>query len=221
MMSSTSANYLTREVCGFCSKQILIGQPITVCTKCDLIFHGKCAKSSNLQQFRSFSYCTNCVTKYHIDTRRYNPFYNIFNNEHSDKFYDDEPIEFTESIEHISKVLENCTDYDYEAFNRSTKDFGTDKYFSTFFLNIDGNQSNFDSLVAEISRLKHKFSIIGLAETNTVMENKDIYQISDDYTSVYQSNIKDKNKGSGIGLYINNKYNFSTLARFSICNYDI
>ena len=194
MMSSKSTNYLKREACGFCSKHILYGQPTTICNKCDLIFHGKCVKPSNLKQYRGSSYCTNCIIKYDIDTRRYNPFYNIFNDEHSDRFYDDEPTEFVESIEHISNLLKDCSRYDYKTFNELTKNFTNDEYFSTFFLNIDGNQTNFDQLVAEMSQLDHEFSVIGLAETNTDMTNKicTISQIiTHQYTNrIYKVNIK-------------------------------
>ena len=38
--------------------------------------------------------------------------------------------------------------------------------FSSYFENIDGNQTNFDKFAAKISSLGHDFSIIGLTETN-------------------------------------------------------
>ena len=85
------------------------------------------------------------------------------------------------------------------------------KYFSTVFLNIDGNQSNFDQLVAELAGTSIKFSAIGLAETNIAECNKDLYKIGDDYSSVYLSKNVKKAKGSGLGLYIHNTYNFSVI----------
>ena len=195
MISANNINCLKREVCGFCTKQIFVGQSVTICKMCDLIFHGRCVKLSNIQQFRDNSYCASCFIKH--DIRRYNPFYNLFCNEHSDKFYDDEPVEFVESVEQISKILENCSNYDHKSFNKLVKDFNIDvsKHFTTFFLNIDGNNTNFDQLVIEMERIDHKFSIIGLAETNIDKEEKDLYQLTDDYTSIYQSNIKNKKKG--------------------------
>ena len=153
--------------------------------------------------------------------KRYNPFYNIFSTEHSEKFYDDEPIEFAESVEQISKVLEGCKRYDQNAFCKATSDLKNNDCFSTLFFNIDGNYTNFDNFVVEYSRLKHSFSIIGLAETNIDTVNKDAYKITDDYSSVYQYKIEGKNKGSGVGLYVHNKYNYSTLENVSLCQIDI
>lgn len=218
-------NKLQKEVCGSCSKLVKIGQPTAVCKKCDLIFHGRCIKPNNVLVCRDSSiYCINCVIKYDIqaETKRYNPFFEIFNSEHSDKFYENEPIEFSESIEHISKTLEKCHQYSSNSFDVALGDLKLNNgSFSTFFLNLDGNKTNFDELVVNLSQLKHQFSVIGLAETNTDSTDKDLYQISDDYTSVYQSTSTDKQKGSGVGLYIHKKFNFSTLDSLSICNENI
>ena len=222
-MSSTNYNNLNKEVCGLCSKHILIGQCTAVCKKCDSIFHANCVKKS--KQFRLFRenlYCGSCISKH--DIIRYNPFIDLFQNNDSDKFYDNEPVDLIESVEEMSKILENCQSYEINTFKTMVKDNTTqssNSHFSTYFLNIDGNQTNFDQLVAELHNLDHNFSVIGLAETNINATNKDIYQITDRYTSVYQDSIKNKNKGSGIGLYIDSKYSFSTLDDLSICNRDI
>ena len=59
--------------------------------------------------------------------------------------------------------------------------------FSTYFLNIDGNKTNFDRLSAELAVIKHKFAVVALAETNTDECNKDLYKLSNEYTPVYSS----------------------------------
>ena len=87
---------------------------------------------------------------------------------------------------------------------------------SVLFNNIDGNASNFDNFVAEISQYKHKFSVIALAETNIDEESKDLYSISG-YTSEYGSKITGKKKGSGLGIYIDNDYQYSRLEKFCKC----
>ena len=46
--------------------------------------------------------------------------------------------------------------------------------FSIVFNNIDGNASNFDSFLSEISQYKLPFSIIAIAETNIDDENSDL-----------------------------------------------
>ena len=38
--------------------------------------------------------------------------------------------------------------------------------FSTYFLNIDGNKTNFDQLITDLNMIKHIFPGVGLAETN-------------------------------------------------------
>ena len=92
---------------------------------------------------------------------------------------------------------------------------------SSLFVNIDGNKSNFDSLVTELHRIEHKFSVVALAETNIDSSEKDLYCLSEDYVSVYQSKIENKKKGSGLGLYINKKFNFTANDSLSLCNQDI
>ena len=61
-----------------------------------------------------------------------------------------------------------------------------------------------------MKRLEHKFSVIGLSETNTDPTNKDLFAL-DDYTSFYQDIISAKFKGTGVALYIHNSLNASTL----------
>ena len=57
-----------------------------------------------------------------------------------------------------------------------------------------------------MKRLEHKFSVIGLAETNTDPTNKDLF-VLDDYTSFYQDITSAKLKGTGVALYIHNSLN--------------
>ena len=63
-----------------------------------------------------------------------------------------------------------------------------------YFLNIDGNASNFDQFIAELQLLNHQFPVIALAETNIEECNKNLYQI-DGYRSIYQSNIYNQSTG--------------------------
>ena len=101
------------------------------------------------------------------DIRRYNPFFGMFDDLDSDKFYEDESAEFVESIEQQSKILEDCKNYTCKKLSELVKN-DRDKYrnFSSIFMNIDGNKSNFDSFTTELHRIDHKFSVVALAETN-------------------------------------------------------
>ena len=225
-MSNTINNRtLIRETCELCDKNISIGQSTIVCKKCDHIFHGSCVTNNNFRMVRGFSYCMGCILKEEIF--RYNPFLDLFENGDSDKFFDEESPDLVEAVDMMSNILENCNSYDSNEFQNlleTSSIFQTradNNLFSSYFLNIDGNRQNFDQLVADIMRLKHNFSVIGLAETNIESESKDLYEITSNYTSVYQSRLRNKKKGSGIGLYIHNKFNFTVISEFTNCTQDI
>ena len=96
--------------------------------------------------------------------------------------------------------MENCTSYTVDDLNK-IDDTNFKNNLSTFFLNIDGNQSNFDSLTVELHRYKHKFSIIGIAETNCDSSQSNVYHMPN-YNSFYQDTQPGKKKGSGVALYI-------------------
>ena len=49
--------------------------------------------------------------------------------------------------------------------------------FSSYFVNIDGNHTNFDEFSIELHELKHTFSVIGLAETNCNPCHKNLYHL--------------------------------------------
>ena len=89
-------------------------------------------------------------------------------------------------------------------------------------MNIDGNSTNFDNFSVDIARINHKFSAIGIAETNTDSANGALYQLKN-YNSIYQSRyfIEDRNqykvKGTGVALYIHESLNFSKIDDLSLC----
>ena len=121
-----------------------------------------------------------------------------------------------ETSQKISDILENCQQFNSSTFNEYVKNekISNNTHFSTYFYNIDGNKSNFDQFSVELSTIEHKFSVIGIAETNTSPENKNLYQIPN-YTSCYQNTLDGKKKGSGVALYINNTHNFNVCEEYS------
>jgi len=155
------------------------------------------------------------------DIRRYNPFFNMFTDLDPERFYSNEPLDFVELVEKQSKILEDCKNYSVENFNNMADLKQIKDKFTTCFVNIDGARTNFDSLTAEISRLNHKFSIVAIAETNIDSCEKDLYCLSGDYASVYQSKIKNKNKGSGVAMYILKNINFTVNDSMSVCDENI
>ena len=90
--------------------------------------------------------------------------------------------------------MENCTSFNTIDELNESKNFVEQDKLSTMFLNIDGNKSNFDEFVVLLKQAKHKFSVIGLAETNTSPELKNVYSI-EGYNSYYQDPKPGKVKG--------------------------
>ena len=70
---------------------------------------------------------------------------------------------------------------------------------SLHFLNLDGNQKIFDTFAAVTKCISLEVSVIGLAETNTNPDNKNLYEL-DNYHSIYQECIENKRKGSDVAL---------------------
>ncbi|KAL5266371.1 hypothetical protein ACHWQZ_G003709 [Mnemiopsis leidyi] len=139
----------------------------------------------------------------------------------------------------ISNVLSSCKSYSTEELNRAVQQLSrspntptnhhqtsntssspTITNFSSFFTNINGNASNFDSLLIELKRIKHKFSVIGLAETNTDEPLHSLYHIPG-YNSFYQSTIEGKCKGTGVAIYISNNLNAEIIENLGYCTPDI
>ena len=91
---------------------------------------------------------------------------------------------------------------------------------SSFFLNIDGNFTNFDHLLAILKSIKHDFKAIGLAETNTDIEASSPFQIPN-YIPFYQKTREGKKSGSGVCLYIHKSLTAVTVPEMSLCTTDI
>ena len=156
---------------------------------------------------------------------RFNPFYqppHFANN----GLLEEEPVDYIESIDTISNILENCQSFSINQLNSNILPESTKDTFSTCFLNIDGNSTNFDSFAIQMSSINHKFSVIGLAETNTDPENGNTYQLNG-YTSCYQkrfyceSKKQHKPKGSGVCLYVHNSLNYTEIEKLSLCKENI
>ena len=201
----------------------MIRQLVSVCGKCDIIAHSKCAKKHKFKTFRNKQFCQGCIKTHEI--LRYNPFYDILEGE-DDRFFDEQPTEYIESLQELSEILENCKNYSKNQFLNLISKVEQEKnpnkqIFSTYFLNIDGNKTNFNQLTAELKSIQHKFSVIALAETNVDDTQKELYTLGDDYTPVYQSKIDGKAKGSGLGLYIKNNITHESINELSACNENI
>ena len=213
---------MMKEVCLPCSKTINLGQSILECDVCHTAIHTKCFKSSGFCSANNIWVCQTCSFKI---TPRYNPF-ELMTKGDSDKFYDDEAEGEEETISVISDILNRCQNYKTSEINHvlnrqySKQDTRHSNKFSSYFINIDGNGSNFDSLLVELDQFTHKFSVIALAETNTDQALKDLYPIPG-YNSFYQSTMENKAKGTGVAIYVADHLNAEIIENIGGCSPDI
>ncbi len=126
--------------------------------------------------------CNKCRDK--VDNR-YNPFDGWSGND-TDKHYDDI---CGEDVLKISSLLSQCKSHDVSTLNSSLESItkSTECTMSSLFFNIDGNYTNFDHFSVILKSINHKFSAIGLAETNTDPETASTFVLPG-YTSFYQKN---------------------------------
>ena len=214
---------LTKEVCEPCSKPINIGQPLLECEACRTAIHTKCFKVAGFCPTNGLWVCKVCSLNV---TPRYNPFSGMIS-DGGDKFYDDEGGCDDETIQKISNVLDQCQSYSTTELNRVVKELqnscnlsSTHSKFTSYFVNLDGNKTNFDCLNVELKRFEQNFSVIGIAETNTDEPLKELYKIPQ-YNSFYQVTQEDKLKGTGVALYVANNLNAEVIENLGYCSPDI
>ena len=206
-----------------CHKEVSNVIKITYCNSCNKKYHSHCAKNKMVSH-RGSMYCHLCLVN--KDIAKYNPFYDVLTRNiiETEKTYAQNQSCYHEvdSISTLSNVLENCSINSIEEFNASVTPQETNQsnYLSLKFLNIDGNASNFDTLLTTLTAIKEKFSIIGLVETNIDETLKKLYNIPG-YNSVYQDKISGKKKGSCVVLYIHESLEFVSNSNVSICTDDI
>ena len=205
-----------KENCMGCQKSIMLHNKIITYSSCNKIAHGKCAKSIFEHNHLENSWiCFDCGSN---KQKRYN----IFSTSYFDK-YDPNSLHHIEYLHELSKVLNSCEKYDIKKFRNLSKSIDTSNKnnFSCLCNNIDGNAANFDRFTAEIlSQHRNSFSVIAVTETNIDVCHKDLYQLTD-YTSEYNEKFPGKRKGSGIGLYVHNKFIFSRIKKYSRCTKSI
>ena len=229
MIQQMIQKFMKKEVCGPCSKLINIGQPILECEICFTAIHTKCYKRAKFSSANGLWACEACTGNLLL---RYNPFPSISRNNGEEKFYDDENTQDDIITQSICRVLNSCKPYTVKDFNKVIRqqknhiltNTGNSSpetiQFSSYFLNIDGNKSNFSSLCIELRRISHEFSVISLAETNVDPELKNLYHIPG-YNSFYQTIIEGKSKGTGVALYVNEKFNGEVMDELGVCSEDI
>ena len=186
--------FLNKEKCSHCLKSLCLGQKYFECFKCNCIIHEKCFKNSEASVINLNYFCSQCKA---LILKQYNPFKDMISKSDNNN---SDPL-----ILKMSQVLEYCKPYSTTEFNNELS-ANLQKNGGSFFLNIDGNKSNFDHLISELECLKHNFPVIGLAETNISPEESSVYQING-FNSFYQSTMQNKSKGTGVAVYVHNAFN--------------
>ena len=208
---------IIKEKCRHCSNNINVGQSVIECESCNIIFHSKCLKASETFDENVIWACDSCQNNI---LQKYNPFKNWLGPEADiDKESD---IDCGGDAISLSKILENCKSYTIQSLNKAlsapdiTENISQNNLASSFFLNIDGNPTNFDHLLTIIKGITHNFKAIGLAETNTGPNTCAPYIIPN-YTSYYQDTREGKKSGTGVALYIHNSLNGIIIPEISYC----
>ena len=205
-----------REKCDGCSRNILIHNPVSICDYCSKPTHTKCSK--NYLRYNNINdtwVCRSCEIN---APKRYNPFSTHVNTIKAGS----EPSHDVESdIHEINKILNSCQEFTPDQINklRNSQKVETNE-ISVLFNNIDGNYTNFDSLCSELSLVKQNFSIIALAETNIDACHGQLYQMSG-YNAIYQSKINNKQKGSGLALYVSDSLEYCETVEYSQCTVNL
>ena len=137
-----------KETCTACNKNVNIGQKLCICQICNKIVHAKCYVDSKFKFKKGNMYCESCYNDQFFHELRYNRFKLTTSKNESDKFYDLEPSEYDPIIIEISSVLKKCKLNTVKTFKNSCESLTSN--FSTYFLNIDGNYTNFDSFSGQV-----------------------------------------------------------------------
>ncbi len=76
------------------------------------------------------------------------------------------------------------------------------------------------ALLLTLASIMKNFGVFALAETNIDEEHKDLYRVNG-FSSEYLSKMAGKKKGSGLGIYIRNEYQFNRIEKFSKCSQNL
>ena len=118
--------------------------------------------------------------------------------------FNENPCSYTGDLSVASQVLDKCGNFESKDASQFLND--DQNNFNTYFYNIDGNKSNFNVFNAELKKLQGNFSIIGICETNVNSDQKDLYCLQE-HNSFYSDKLEGKKSGTGIALYVHEKFN--------------
>ena len=205
----TNNNSESSILCHCCNNVISnVRHLISYCIFCDVACHKSCLRLP-------YNCCNNCYDTHDFDLDcantlnnlfqqiSFNPFNECDQENHKNRFFDDEIDDFCDTIEFANKTLQACKyhnmlDIPFHKFN------GTSFYFN----NIDGFQTNFGEFQAQLLNESNHFDFYCFNETNLKSTTNHNYTI-ENYTACFLHSIEDKAKGSGLAIYHRNNLKFS------------
>ncbi len=195
-------------VCYCCSNIISkTRHRISRCVFCDNTCHDSCLRAP-------YNCCDQCCNKHNFELdcadvlnilfreTSFNP-YNEVDDDEKNRFFDEEVYDYCDSVEFANQTLQNC-----KYHNISKIPFQTFHGTSFYFNNIDGFQSNFNELKAQLINQTSNFDFYCFNETNLKSGINHDYNI-ENYTSCFLHSIEDKAKGSGLAIYYRNNIKFT------------
>ena len=188
------SNKVTVLTCTVCIKLISNSRhKIITCTTCNNIVHSSC--SSGL-------ICNSCDDDSHclLQSPHFNPY--DFGDCEDNEIYNDDFELYVDSITTASSILENCNYVDMENFNTHFQNYLGKSYTSVYFQNIDGTKTNFDEFILNYHKLHYDFDFVAFAETNIHYDEINQFSLNNSYNCQVLSKKLNKQKGSGIILYI-------------------
>ena len=224
--------------CHACSLSIFItNENFEICKNCFLPVHETCSFHKT---------CLNCIPKFMpkeklLPNSKYIPKHNY--NTLDDDYYNNLPFfspfdEIPRSFSHgptegddvydnftlNNRILNSCKYYSLQQFVKTVNSFDLINKFLLVGLNIDGFKSNFDKFKVfnhELIKSGLKVSCFSFCETNiTTVESGPFY--IDGYNKFildkikHEHNDKYKHKGSGIAIYLDNKFKTASIIS-SLC----
>ena len=230
--------------CNSCCTSIFVTRvKFHICKNCDLPAHETCSFAKS---------CLKCVPEFVPDINDKQNIRYMTDNSISiiDRdYYDNLPIfnpfgeidgkmshhltegdEVFENFELNSKVLESCSYYSLTQLSQKIRSLDQRQKFTLLGLNIDGFRSNFDKFRIfnyDITQNEIKPSLYSFCETNVTLEESKPFSIPGYNKFIldrikHETSDKYKHKGSGITVYLDQKYATAYKNEsLSICTVDV
>ena len=207
--------------CVCCFKPISRLNHITVCcSKCTMVMHKTCQRDNLCDKCFVETAESNNPQNSYGDTRSFEPFQYIFQND-NDKLHDpDSSDNDTTVISNAQMVLDSCKMLSIDAYVREISHLHDNdrKHISIFSLNINGFKTNFyEFLATKINLCETPFDFYCFCETNVKEDEPNDFHI-DGFRNTNLFAVSNKHKGSGLSIYYTSHLDFMPNNHFTVRN---